>query len=160
MSNSRVCWEKPPAADRRRAACYPAFRRRAWGRVSPGGSALPEQFDFEGALREFCRAWSEAVGRRSPIVGGRLFHKTVNTQVTGGDVFAITFSPQGADMRKGSDPAAAATLAMSEEDWRNVLAGRYGVWSVQLASRQRPVLEEDALLRQLGLIMQSFALRK
>ncbi len=120
---------------------------------------MPEQFDFEGALREFCRAWSEAVDRRSPIVGGRLFHKTVNCQVTGGDTFAITFSPQGADMRKGSDPAAAATLAMSEEDWRNVLAGRYGVWSVQLASRQRPVLEEDALLRQLGLIMQSFALR-
>ena len=45
----------------------------------------------------------------SPIVGGRLFHKTVNCQ---------------------------------------------------LAGRQRPTIEEDALLRQLGLIMQSFALRK
>ncbi len=97
---------------------------------------------------------------RSPIVGGRLFHKTVNCQVAGGPSFAITFEPQGAHMRAGSDPAASATLTMSEEDWRNVLGGRYSVWSVQLAGRQRPVMEEDALVRQLGLIMQSLALRK
>ncbi len=121
---------------------------------------LSEPFDFEAALRDFCAAWSEAVAARSPIVGGRLFHKTVNCQVAGGPAFAITFAPQGAQMRAGADPAAVATLTMSEEDWRNVLGGRYSVWGVQLAGRQRPILEEDALLRQLGLIMQSFALRK
>ena len=121
---------------------------------------MADGFDFKGALNDFCRLWSEAVEARSPIVGGRLFHKTVNCQLAGGPAFAITFLPRGAQMRKGADPAAQATLTMSEEDWLNVLAGRYSVWSVQLAGRQRPILEEDALLRQLGLIMQSFALRK
>ena len=123
-------------------------------------TALAERFDFETALKDFCRGWSEAVVARSPIVGGRLFHKTINCQLAGGGAFGITFSPQGAQMRSGTDPAAHATLTMGEDDWRNVLSGKYSLWSVQLAGRQRPILEEDALLRQLGLIMQSFALRK
>ena len=121
---------------------------------------MAEGFDFEAALNDFCRGWSDAVSSRSPIVGGRLFHKTVNCQLAGGGSFAITFLPQGAQMRPATDPAAHATLTMAEEDWRNVLSGKYSLWSVQLAGRQRPILEEDALLRQLGLIMQSFALRK
>ncbi len=123
-------------------------------------TALAQEFDFQAALEQFCRGWSEAVSSRSPIVGGRLFHKTVNCQRGGGPSFAITFSPQGAQMRLGADPSAHATLTMSEDDWRNVLGGAYSLWSVQLAGRQRPTLEEDGLLRQLGLIMQSFALRK
>ncbi|MBI2912478.1 MAG: hypothetical protein HYY03_01000 [Chloroflexi bacterium] len=122
--------------------------------------ALAEQFDFEAALNDFRRGWSQAVSARSPIVGGRLFHKTINCQLAGGGSFAITFSPQGAEMRSGADPSAHATLTLAEEDWRSVLGGVYSLWSVQLAGRQRPLLEEDALLRQLGLIMQSFALRK
>lgn len=121
---------------------------------------MGQGFDFEGALRQFCRAWSEAVKARSPIVGGRLFHRTINCQVAGGPAFAIRFRPEGAELRPGLDPGASATLTMSESDWRGVLSGRYNVWSVQLAGRQRPLLEEDALLRQLGLIMQSFALRR
>jgi len=122
--------------------------------------AMAEGFDFEAALNDFCGGWSQAVSSRSPIVGGRLFHKTINCQLAGGGSFAITFSPQGAQMRGGTDPAAHATLTLGEADWRNVLSGTYSLWSVQLAGRQRPILEEDSLLRQLGLIMQSFALRK
>ena len=121
---------------------------------------MPEPSSFREALGSFCEAWSGAVAARSPLVGGRLFHKTVNCQVGGGESFAITFSPQGARMEKGQASAAHATLTMSEEDWLNVLSGKYNVWSVQLASRQRPLMEEDALLRQIGLIMQSFSLRK
>jgi hypothetical protein len=121
---------------------------------------MGQQFSLEEALHRFCEAWSKAVETRSPIVGGRLFYKTINCQLGGGEAFAITFSPSGAAMRSGSDPAAHATLTLGEDDWRNVLGGRYSVWSVQLAGKQRPSIEEDALLRQLGLIMQSFALRQ
>lgn len=119
----------------------------------------PDAFDFEQALSDFCRGWSEAVKQRSPIVGGRLFHKTVNCQLAGGPAFAVTFRPEGARMKPGAEPAAHATLSMSKDDWQDVLAGKLSVWSVQLAGRQRPSMEEDAILRQLGLIMQSFALR-
>ena len=63
-------------------------------------------------------------------------------------------------MRPGADPAAHATLTLGEGDWRGILSGRYSLWSVKLAGRHRPIMEDDALLRQLGLIMQSFALRK
>ncbi|HEU4759304.1 MAG TPA: hypothetical protein VFT91_04905 [Dehalococcoidia bacterium] len=121
---------------------------------------MAKAFDFEAALREFCLRWSEAVKAGSPIVGGRLFHKTVNCQVAGGPAFAVTFAPGGAELRAGSAPGSHATLSLAEDDWRGILSGRYSLWSVQLAGRQRPTIEEDALLRQLGLIMQSFALRK
>ncbi|MBI1886208.1 MAG: hypothetical protein HYS09_07860 [Chloroflexi bacterium] len=120
---------------------------------------MAEQFSLEDALHRFCESWSKAVERRSPIVGGRLFHKTVNCH-TGSEAFAVTFKPSGAELRPGADPAAHATFTLSEDDWRGLLSGRYGVWSVQLANRQRPIMEEDGLIRQLGLIMQSFALRK
>lgn len=121
---------------------------------------MSQKFSMEEALNSFCTAWSRAVEARSPIVGGRLFHKTINCQVAGGQAYAITFSPSGAELTKGSDPAAHATLTLREEDWRQVLSGRYSVWGVQLAGRQRPTMEEDALIRQLGFIMQSFALRR
>ena len=125
-----------------------------------GGTALADAFDFEAELTDFCARWSEAVKARSPIVGGRLFHKTVNLHLAAGAAFAVTFSPEGARMRPGADPAAHATLTLAEADWRDILSGRYSLWSVQLAGRHRPIMEDDALLRQLGLIMQSFALRK
>ena len=114
----------------------------------------------EAGLRAFCQAWNE--GRVSPTfrLAGVLRHKTINCRVKEGGEYVVRATADQLTFEPGSDPAAHATLTMSETDWLGVLEGRWSVWSVQLASRCYAPLHEDALVRNFGLMVQSYALRK
>ena len=111
-------------------------------------------------LRAFCEAWNQGKISAAMRMAGMLQNKTVNCQVQGGPCYTLSVTSENAALREGPDGSAHATLAMSEADWLGVLSGRYSVWSVQLAGRQYSPLHEQALCRQLGLILQSFALGK
>ncbi len=114
----------------------------------------------EAVLRAFCQAWNEA--RVSPAfrLAGLLRHKTINCQVSEGGEYIVRATADRLTFERGSDPAAHATLRMSEADWLGVLEGRWSVWSVQLAGRCYAPLHEDALVRNFGLMLQSYALRE
>ena len=112
-------------------------------------------------LRAFCEAWNAGAVSPALRMASMLRHKTVNCVVRddGGETsFVLTITPERIELRPGRDEAAHATLTMSEADWLGVLSGRYSVWSVQLAGRQYSPLHEAALTRQLGLMLQSYAL--
>lgn len=89
----------------------------------------------EARLRAFCQAWNE--GRVSPTfrLAGMLRHKTINCRVQEGGEYVVRATADRLSFEAGSDPAAHATLTMSEADWMGVLEGRWSVWSVQLAGR-------------------------
>ena len=117
----------------------------------------------EEKLRAFCEAWNSGTVAPAVRMASMLRHKTVNCVVRDGEAevsFVLTLTAERMDLRVGRDEAAHATLTMSEADWLGVLSGRFSVWSVQLAGRQYSPLHEAALTRQLGLMLQSFALSK
>src|SRR3989304_4098442 len=72
----------------------------------------------------------------------------------------LTPTPDLRDRRAGRGEAAHPPLPRSEAYWLGVLSGRFSVWSVQLAGRQYSPLHEAALTRQVGFMLQSFALKK
>jgi len=120
--------------------------------------------NVEAGLRAFCEAWSGGAISPAMRMASMLRHKSINCVVRDGDAgeasFVLTLTPDLMDLRAGRDEAAHATLTMSEADWLGVLSGRFSVWSVQLAGRQYSPLHEAALTRQVGFMLQSFALKK
>lgn len=113
----------------------------------------------EAGLRAFCEAWND--GRVSPAfrLAGMLRNRTINCRVQEGGEYVVRAGDERLSFEPGSYPAAHATLTMSEADWLGVLEGRWSVWSVQLAGRCYAPLHEDALARNFGLMIQSYALR-
>ena len=114
----------------------------------------------EQGLRAFCQAWNE--GRVSPAfrLAGMLRHQTINCQVQEGGEYVVRADAEHLSFEPGSDPTAHATLTMAEGDWLGVLDGRWSVWSVQLAGRCYAPQHEGALVRNFGLMLQSYALRR
>ena len=117
----------------------------------------------EEGLRAFCQAWNSSGISPALRMASMLRHKTINCVVrheAGEASYVLTLAPERIDLLPGREESAHATLAMSEADWLGVLSGRFSVWSVQLAGRQYSPLHEAALTRQVGFMLQSFALKK
>lgn len=117
----------------------------------------------EERLRAFCEAWTSGAVAPAMRMASVVRHKTVNCVIKDNGLevsFVLTLTPERMELNPGHDETAHATLAMSEADWLGVLSGHYSVWGVQLAGRQYSPLHEITLTRQLGLMLQSYGMRR
>lgn len=117
----------------------------------------------ERGFRKFCETWNNihdilVSGAAGEMVRFTFLNKRFNCEVKDGDCFILTIRPGGAEVERGKDELAHATICMDERDWLNVLEGKYNIWSVMIAGRLTLNLNESQPAIMLGYIMQSFGL--
>lgn len=117
----------------------------------------------EQGLQKLCETWNNVSGLLMSSAGEEIAHftflnKKFNCEIRGGDCFALTIRPDGAEIERGKDELAHATISMDEKDWLNVLAGEYSLWSVMIAGRLESDLHESQPIITLGILINSIAL--
>lgn len=116
----------------------------------------------EEGLKRLCEIWNNVCGALVSSAGEELsrftfLNKKFNCEIEGGDCFVLTIRPDGAELKKGRDELAHATIRMDEKDWLSVLSGEYSLWSVMIAGRLAPTLRESQIIIPLGFLVQALA---
>lgn len=116
----------------------------------------------EQGLRKLCESWNNVCNVLMSGAGGELarftfLNKKFNCGIKGGDCFVLTIRPDGADLKRGKDDLANATIHMEEWDWLSVLGGEYSLWSVMIAGRLASDLHESQPIITLGALVHALA---
>lgn len=117
----------------------------------------------EQGLHKLCETWNNVSGLIMASAGNEIarfnfLNKRFNCEIKDGDCFTLAIKPDGAELDKGRDEFAHATISMDKEDWLKVLAGDYSLWSVMIAGRLEADLHESQLIITLGYLINSIAL--